>query len=159
MAKSIVPSESRELAQSKPTHAEMHHEHTEWQNEAKMWRDDLRAWEKEIHDILQDKASIEEAFEKHLAALQTHAAAIRLYEQRIKEHEHALADFAQGGPGEQLVQLAQKHRESGERHAQQRHSHQVIKKLHHTAASRWSSLAKSLRTAAEHGEHESSQGS
>lgn len=148
MAKLIVPSDSRTLARSEPSHAEMHHEHLQWQSEANLWRDDLRVWEKETHDILEKQAGIKEAFEKHLAALQTHAAAIRLYEQQVKEHEHALAEFEQGGPGEQLIQLAKKHQQSAERHAKQHNSHQVIKKLHRTAVSRWSSLAKSLQGAA-----------
>jgi len=145
MAKLNVPSDGIAMAQSQPSHTEMHREHVEWQSEANAWRDDLRAWEEETHHILKKQPDIKEAFEKHLAALQTHESLIRLYEQQANEHERVMADFERGASGETLIELAQKHKRVAERHAHQRNSHEVIKKLHRTAVSRWRSLAKSLQ--------------
>jgi hypothetical protein len=62
----------------------------------------------------------------------------------LREHEHALAEFERGGPGDELLVMAKSHKENAEQHAQQREGHERLKKRHHTVVAHWSLLLKAL---------------
>jgi hypothetical protein len=125
-------------------HVEMHGEHQQWLSDNSMWRDDLTLWQKEIDQALDGLSKLEEALREHGKGLQSHLEMIGAEEQELKAHEHALAEFERGGPGDQLLEMVKSHQEHAGKHGQQRQVHEELKKRHHTVMAYWSLLHKAL---------------
>jgi hypothetical protein len=124
----------------------MHCEHREWLSDNSMWRDDLAIWQQEIDHALGDLRTLEDALREHRKVLQCHLDAIAAEELAANQHEHALAEFERGGPGDDLLQMAKPHQENADKHAQQWQAHERLKKGHHTVMAHWSLLHKALTT-------------
>ena len=125
---------------SPQTHANMPAEHRQWIKDNAMWRDDLAIWQQELKRAREGLAALDSALCAHEEALRTHAAAVRGVEQEFGQHEHALAEYERSGKTGELVEFAAKHRQVGERHAQQADAHERTKKHHHAVMARWLAL-------------------
>jgi hypothetical protein len=125
-------------------HGEMHGEHRQWLSDDALWRDELAIWQKEIDQALGGLTKLEEALREHGKGLQDHLETIAAEERKLRDHEHALADFERGGSGNELLLMARTHTETADKHVQQRQAHERLKKQHHTVRAYWSLLLKVL---------------
>ena len=125
-------------------HVDMHHDHGRWASEDSMWRSDIAAWQHELADAQASVDRLTESLRAHGERLRKHAAAIRVDELDADRHEHALAEYEQGGSGAELPEFAQKHTRETERQAKDRQAHEQLKRLHHTIFAQWHLLLKSL---------------
>jgi hypothetical protein len=126
------------------THVEMHGEHQRWLSDTAMWRDDLAHWQKEIADALDSLKELEGALRQHSQCLQGHLETLTAEEAETRSHEHALAEYERGGPGDELLAMARPHGEHATKHGQQRQAHERLKRQHHTVMAHWSLLVKAL---------------
>jgi septal ring factor EnvC (AmiA/AmiB activator) len=117
-------------------HADMHRDHREWNSEQICWRNDLRSWQHELANAREELKQIEAALKDHETTLQKHGSAVRLSEQEMDAHEHALTEFEQGGAGDELLAMIQKHRQEASLHAEQRAAHERLKRQHHAVVAR-----------------------
>jgi len=127
------------------SHPIMHGDHKQWLNENGSWLDDVHLWQDELKTA-EDK--IEECialFKKHSERLMTHAAAIRCRELKLREHEHAIVEYEQGGEGNELPELAKAHLEEATHHTQQRAAHELFKRKHHEMLAHWNALLKAMK--------------
>ncbi len=130
------------------THQDMHREHQQWVSEAALWQEEVELWHKQGDKALADLTRLETVLRQHARVLAEHAAAVKNQVERVRQHEHALADFEEGGRGDELLLLAKKHRAEAATHAQQRDAHRQIKQHHHAAMSAWNQVVKELAQAA-----------
>ncbi len=126
------------------THTEMHSDHRQWSSEELLWDDDVHIWEGELDSALAEMKKLASVFAEHRQGLEAHAEAVRAAHAKRAKHEHALAEYEQGGSGEDLIALARKHEEESEKHVQQRKAHERIKCHHHTVMAHWRLLFKAL---------------
>ncbi len=125
-------------------HVEMHSEHVQWLGNYAMWRDDLALWRKEIDEAFDGLQKLEHALRMHDKGLQDQLNTILAEEQAVKGHEHALAEYERGGPGDDLLGMAKPHGVNAGKHAEQRRAHERLKERHHAVMAYWSLLLKTL---------------
>jgi septal ring factor EnvC (AmiA/AmiB activator) len=122
----------------------MHQEHQQWDSEIKCWRTDLHAWQKECKAVWEKLRELEAAIKKHEEALRQHASSIRLDEERIDNHEQALAKFEAGGSGTDLPGFVPKHQQEADRQTKQRARHEDLKRHHHEFITHFEQTVKQL---------------
>jgi hypothetical protein len=126
-------------------HQSMHQDHRLWEGEIHFWRDNVAEWQKELTQARDRIKELEAAIQTQEETLRKYAASIRLDEQRADEHEHALAEFERGEPGENLLRLAPKHQAEAKHHAEQREKHEQLKRRQHRFISHLQLLVDSLK--------------
>jgi hypothetical protein len=130
--------------------AEMHVDHKAWRSEHATWHDDIRAWEIEAETAIADVEKAKAVIVRQTDVLRTHAAALRLYEQRIAAHEHALAEFEGGDPGDALrMNLECSHEAEQVKQDELWVTHERIKKQQHTLMAHCNLLLKALAATAD----------
>jgi hypothetical protein len=127
----------------------MHSEHREWLSETSMWQDDLTLWQGDIDQALSGLKRLEDALREHRNVLQGRLDAIAAEQQAVNQHEHALAEFERGGPGDDLLRMVKPHQENADKHSLQRQTHEQLKRRQHTVMAHWSLLLKALMIRAE----------
>jgi hypothetical protein len=137
-------SQARSVTVAQPSAETLHADHTRWREENAMWRDDVGQWRKQLEEAIADLQAVEATLRRHGDVLLSHESAVGVANQESDEHEHVLAEFARGGPGQRLSQLLDVHRKTAIRHAQQRDAHERLKKQHHMLIAQCHLLLKSL---------------
>lgn len=118
-------------------HTEMHCDHKHRVNEIALWQEQLNHWRGELKESLRDLEQLKTALVCHDQALQKHAEELDRECTRLGRHEHALAEYEGGGAGEELVALAQAHRDELARQDERRSVHERIKRHHHSLMAQW----------------------
>jgi hypothetical protein len=122
----------------------MHTEHRYWLSEDSLWQDDITLWQRDIDQALTDLKRLEDALREHRKRLQVRLDEIAAEQQAVNQHEHALAEFERGGPGDDLLRMVKPHQENADKHALKRQAHEQLKRRHHTVMAHWSLLLKAL---------------
>jgi cysteinyl-tRNA synthetase len=136
---------AREFLVTSSIHTDLHHDHIIWKAEVSQWRDDIDLWENELDKAEAQLKDLEKALKAHREALSAHASAIREREKATDLHERAIAAYEAGETGEELPAMAIGHQQELEKQAQQRSSHDRIRRYHHALIATWSLLLKALR--------------
>lgn len=132
------PSTSTSLsAAPAEAHARMHADHSQWASECAFWHDEIALWQEALRQALAASPPYRKDGEALQRDTQVHAAAVRLRQDQLARHEHALAEFEQGGPGEPLIALAKAHEEEATAHTRLRAAHRDIKERVETALACW----------------------
>lgn len=126
------------------SHLEMHTDHKQWTSKETLWEDEARIWLDEIDTALAEAKKLESTLCEHRKALEAHVETLHSMRQNRTPHERALAEFEEGGQGENLIAMASAHEHEAERHYQLYQVHERVKRHHHTAVAYWRLLFKSL---------------
>lgn len=126
------------------SHRGMHTDHQQWSSKETLWEDEARIWLEEMVTALADVKKLEAILNDHRKSLEAHVEKVRGVRQCRAPHEHALAEYEQGGQGENLIAMASKHEQEAEKHYQVYQEHERVKRHHHTAIAYWRLLFKGL---------------
>lgn len=126
------------------SHFEMHTDHKQWTSKETLWQDEARIWLDEMDKALAEAKKLETILNEHRSALQAHLEKVHSLRQHRVPHEHALAEYEQGGDGGNLIAMASKHEHEAEEHYQLYQEHERVKRHHHTAVAYWRLLFKAL---------------
>ena len=126
------------------SHAGLHTDHKHWSSQETLWEDEARIWLKEIDATLADSKKLETILSEHRKAMESHHEKLCALRQGRAAHEHALADYEQGGQGETLIAMAAAHEQEAEQHDRLYRAHERVKRHQHTLLAYWRLLFKAL---------------
>jgi hypothetical protein len=128
------------------THAEMHGDHQHWLNDGAMWSDDIGLWKDEAWKALADLVRLEAPLNRLAASIQAREEAVNQHIQKVRAHEHSVAEFERTGKGDalQLLALAKAHKAEAADHARQREIHERLKREHYAIMAHWNLLLREL---------------
>ena len=128
------------MSKERNTLEDMRPDHRQWDYEHSIWRVDIERWRTEHESALSDLAKLQEIIREHGDLLDTHAETMEWQQQRLRDHNRAMAEFKRVGGGSVQEAMGMEHRKHAEQHNGQRAAHERIEEYHHKVVAHQTTL-------------------
>ncbi len=106
-----------------------HHEATEWRRQNALWIDEVAVWGQDHEKALAALARLEQVLHRFADAAGKQRNALDAEQQRLADHEHALAAYVQGDESQTMQTLERQHQAVRTQQAEREKQQQETKRL------------------------------
>jgi hypothetical protein len=110
-----------------------HHETSDWRRQNALWVDEVAVWHQDHEKALAALAKVEQVLHRFADAAARQRDALAAEQQRLADHEHALAAYLQGDESQTLQALEKQHQaariQQAERETQQQETKRLFREM------------------------------